>query len=229
MTHQETAIKTTRLLNLVRRVLAGLLPLTALYLVVEKETLGFPFWIVYLLGCCTIVAGDILARKWNLRDESTIKRNNISNWMFAAGVFIFLILGSIFENKFVLLLFWGLFTFMVCFLCVIFVRFITRTICEIRWGKFSGIHTIANKVAGYALMLFLPAIAIIERLPNSIFFNKGLSQTGIEIYVAWTLIAIYAAATIEELVIAASMKQFDPFRKSLFCKGNDIAVDQYSL
>jgi hypothetical protein len=57
-----------------------------------------------------------------------------------------------------------------------------------------------------------------ERLPKQIFFNKDLSHTEIEIYVAWALIALYVVATIEELILAATMKQFDPFRKSIFCK-----------
>lgn len=213
------AAKRVRLLNIVRRVLAVILPLTFWFpLTGNGESLGVPFWIVYLLGCCSIVAGDILARKWNLWDELTIKRNNISNWMFAVGVFIFVILGLIFENKLVLLLFIGMVYFGVYSLGVLFVRYITCTICEIRWGKFSGIHTIANKIAGYALMLFIPIVAIMERLPKQIFFNKDLSHTEIEIYVAWALIALYVVATIEELILAATMKQFDPFRKSIFCK-----------
>lgn len=219
MTDRETATKRVKLLNVFRRVLVVILPLTFWFPLTGKgESLGVPFWIVYLLGCSSIVAGDILARKWNLWDESTIKRNNISNWIFAVGVFMFMILGLIFENKLVLLLFIGMVCFGVYSLGILFVRYITRTVCEIRWGKFSGIHTIANKIAGYALMLFVPVVAIMERLPKHLFFNKDLSHTEIEIYVAWALIALYAVATIEELILVATMKQFDPFCKSIFCK-----------
>lgn len=220
MINRETAAKRIRILNIFRRVLAGLLPLTVLFLPEEAKSLCIPFWIVYLLGCGSIVAGDILARKWNLWDESTLKRNDISNWLFAAGVFIFLMLELLLKNRPVLL-FEGILLFGLEFFGILFIRYITHTICEIRWGKFSGIHTIANKIAGYALMLFIPVIAIVDLLPNSRTYNilgKELFLTDIEYFITIVFFALYAVACIEELILVATMKQYDPFRKSIFCK-----------
>lgn len=220
MINRETAAKRIRILNIFRRVLAGLLPLTVLFLPEEAKSLCIPFWIVYLLGCGSIVAGDILARKWNLWDESTLKRNDISNWLFAAGVFIFLMLELLLKNRPVLL-FEGILLFGLEFFGIRFIRYITHTICEIRWGKFSGIHTIANKIAGYALMLFIPVIAIVDLLPNSRTYNilgKELFLTDIEYFITIVFFALYAVACIEELILVATMKQYDPFRKSIFCK-----------
>ncbi len=107
------------------------------------------------------------------------------------------------------------------FFGILFIRYISRTICEIRWGKFSGIYTIANKIAGYALMLFIPAIAIVDQLPNARTYNilgKELFLTDIEYFITIVFFALYAVACIEELIIVATMKQYDPFRKSIFCK-----------
>ena len=220
MVDRETAAKNIRILNRFRRVLAMLLPLTVLFLPAEAKSFCVPFWIIYVLGCGSIIAGDILARKWNLWDESTLKRNNISNWMFAAGVFIFLMLELLLKNRPVLL-FEGILLFSLEFFGILFLRYITRTICEIRWGKFSGIRTTANKIAGYALMLFIPIITIIDQLPNARIYNilgDELFLTDIEILITSIFFALYAIACIEELIIVSTMKQFDPFRKSIFCK-----------
>jgi hypothetical protein len=227
MIDRETVAKGIRILNRFRRVLAILLPLTVLFLPAETESICVPFWIVYLLGCGSIVAGDILARKWNLWDESTLKRNNISNWLFAAGVFSFLMLDLLLKNRPVLL-FEGILLFSLELFGILFVRYITRTICEIRWGKFSGIRTTANKIAGYALMLFIPIIAIIDQLPNARIYNilgNKLFLTDIEYLITIVFFALYAVACIEELILVATMKQFDPFRKSIFSKKQRTVLD----
>ena len=109
----------------------------------------------------------------------------------------------------------------IAFPSILLIRYITRAICEARWGKFTGIHTVLNKIAGYSLLFYIPLKTLeiqFSRLNNSISFEDwflyGIFFIGIYCF-------IYLLASVEELIIAVTMKeQFDPFRKSIFQKKN---------
>ena len=221
-----TASQTTHWLNRFRMALVVLLPLSAL-LTPKDPSVYLSKWGVaavtlYILGCLSIFYGDFLRTKWKLVDDNTIKENNIANWLFAAGIIGHLMVCCLVKDHYLsqIVLWETLFDGgLIAFPSILLIRYITRAICEARWGRFTGIHTVLNKIAGYSLLFYIPIKTLVIRffwLNSSISFDDrvlyGIGLTG----VFWL---IYLIASVEELIIAVIMKErFDPFLKSIFCK-----------
>lgn len=78
-----------------------------------------------------------------------------------------------------------------------------------------------NKIAGYSLLFYIPlkTLAIQSfRINNSTSFENWF-QYHIDMGLIGIYWVIYLIASVEELIIAITMKeQFDPFRKSIFQK-----------
>ena len=154
-----TASQTTHWLNRFRMALVVLLPLSAL-LTPKDPSVYLSKWGVaavtlYTLGCLSILCGDFLRTKWKIVDDNDIKENNIANWLFATGIIGYLIVCSLVKDHYLsqIVLWEPLFEGgLIAFPSILLIRFITRAICETRWGKFTGIHTVLNKIAGYSLM-----------------------------------------------------------------------------
>lgn len=221
-----TASQTTHWLNRFRMALVVLLPLSAL-LTPKDPSVYLSKWGVaavtlYTLGCLSILCGDFLRTKWKIVDDNDIKENNIANWLFAAGIIGYLVVCSLVKDHYLsqIVLWETLFDGgLIAFPSILLIRYITRAICEARWGRFTGIHTVLNKIAGYSLLFYIPIKTLVIRLfwlNSSISFDDrvlyGIGLTG----VFWL---IYLIASVEELIIAVIMKErFDPFRKSIFQK-----------
>ena len=221
-----TASQTTHWLNRFRMALAVLLPLSA-SLTPKDPSVYLSKWGVaavtlYTLGCLSIFCGDFLRTKWKIVDDNAIKENNIANWLFATGIIGYLVVCSLVKDHYLsqMVLLEPLFEGgLIAFPSILLIRYITRSICETRWGRFTGIHTVLNKIAGYSLLLYIPLKTLgirLFRLNSSISFEDwflyGIGFTG----VFWL---IYLVASVEELIIAVTMKErFEPFRKSIFCK-----------
>lgn len=221
-----TASQTTHWLNRFRMALVVLLPLSAL-LTPKDPSVYLSKWGVaavtlYTLGCLSILCGDFLRTKWKIVDDNAIKENNIANWLFAVGIIGYLVVCSLVKDHYLsqVVLWEPLFEGgLIAFPSILLIRFITRAICETRWGKFTGIHTVLNKIAGYSLLFYIPIKTLVIRffwLNSSISFDDrvlyGIGLTG----VFWL---IYLIASVEELIIAVIMKdRFNPFQKSIFCK-----------
>lgn len=222
-----TASQTTHWLNRFRMALVVLLPLSAL-LTPKDPSVYLSKWGVaavtlYTLGCLSILCGDFLRTKWKIVDDNDIKENNIANWLFATGIIGYLIVCSLVKDHYLsqIVLWEPLFEGgLIAFPSILLIRFITRAICETRWGKFTGIHTVLNKIAGYSLMFYIPLKTLGIRLfwlNNSISSFDDWVLSGI--YFIGIFWLIYLVASVEELIIAVFMKdRFDPFRKSIFCK-----------
>lgn len=222
-----TASQTTHWLNRFRMALVVLLPLSAL-LTPKDPSVYLSKWgiatvALYILGCLSIFYGDFLRSKWKLVDDNAIKENNIANWLFAAGIIGYLVVCSIAKDHYLSKIVLGENWFEVeaAFATILLIRFITRAICEIRWEKFTGIHTVLNKIAGYSLLFYIPlkTLAIQSfRINNSTSFENWF-QYHIDMGLIGIYWVIYLIASVEELIIAITMKeQFDPFRKSIFQK-----------
>ena len=205
--------------------LAVLLPLAAL-LTPKDHSVYLSKWgvaavILYTLGCLSIFCGNFLRTKWKIIDDNSIKENNIANWLFAAGIIGYLVVRSLVKDHYLSNIVLGETWFEggVAFAFILLIRFITRAVCEIRWGKFTGIHTVLNKIAGYSLLFFIPlkTLAIQSlRINNSTSFENWF-QYHIDLGLIGIFWLIYIIASVEELIIAITMKgQFDPFRKSIF-------------
>lgn len=220
-----TASQTTHWLNRFRMALVVLLPLSAL-LTPKDPSVYLSKWGVaavtlYTLGCLSIFCGDFLRTKWKIVDDNAIKENNIANWLFATGIIGYLIVCSLVKDHYLsqMVLWETLFEGgLIAFPSILLIRYITRAICEARWGRFTGIHTVLNKIAEYSLLFYIPLKTLMIRLfwLNNIgdedYVLYGIGLTGI----FWL---IYLIASVEELIIAVIMKErFDPFRKSIFCK-----------
>ncbi len=222
-----TASQTTHWLNRFRMALVVLLPLSAL-LTPKDPSVYLSKWGVaavtlYTLGCLSILCGDFLRTKWKIVDDNAFKENNIANWLFATGIIGYLIVCSLVKDHYLSQMVLGEPLFeggLIAFPSVLLIRFITRAICETRWGKFTGIHTVLNKIAGYSLMFYIPLKTLGIRLfwlNNSISSFDDWVLSGI--YFIGVFWLIYLIASVEELIIAVFMKvRFDPFRKSIFCK-----------
>lgn len=223
--NESTASQTIHWLNRFRMALVVLLPLSAL-LTPKDPSVYLSKWgiatvALYILGCLSIFYGDFLRSKWKLVDDNAIKENNIANWLFAAGIIGYLVVCSIAKDHYLSNIVLGETWFEggVAFAFILLIRFITRAICETRWGRFTGIHTVLNKIAGYSLLLYIPLKTLEIRL---FWYNGSISFEDWLLYdiglngIFWL---IYLIASVEELIIAITMKeQFDPFRKSIFQK-----------
>ena len=224
--NENTVSQTVHWLNRFRMALAVLLPLSAL-LTPKDPSVYLSKWGVaavtlYTLGCLSILCGDFLRTKWKIVDDNDIKENNIANWLFATGIIGYLIVCSLVKDHYLsqIVLWEPLFEGgLIAFPSILLIRFITRAICETRWGKFTGIHTVLNKIAGYSLMFYIPLKTLGIRLfwlNGSISFEDWLLYDIGLIGIFWL---IYLIASVEELIIAITMKErFDPFRKSIFQK-----------
>lgn len=224
--NENTASQTIHWLNRFRMALVVLLPLSAL-LTPKDPSIYLSKWGVaavtlYTLGCLSILCGDFLRTKWKIVDDNAIKENNIANWLFATGIIGYLIVCSLVKDHYLsqIVLWETLFDGgLIAFPSILLIRYITRAICEARWGRFTGIHTVLNKIAGYSLLFYIPIKTLVIRffwLNSSISFDDrilyGIGLTG----VFWL---IYLVASVKELIIAVIMKErFDPFRKSIFSK-----------
>lgn len=221
-----TASRTVLWLNRFRMALVVLLPLSAL-LTPKDPSVYLSKWGVatvalYILGCLSIFYGDFLRSKWKLVDDNAIKENNIANWLFAVGIIGYLTVCSLVKDHYLsqMALLEPLFTGgPIAFASILLIRYITRAICETRWGRFTGIHTVLNKIAGYSLLLYIPLKTLEIRL---FWYNGSLSFEDLLLYdigligIFWL---IYLIASVEELIIAITMKErFNPFRKSIFQK-----------
>lgn len=222
-----TASQTTHWLNRFRMALVVLLPLSAL-LTPKDPSVYLSKWGVaavtlYTLGCLSILCGDFLRTKWKIVDDNAIKENNIANWLFAVGIIGYLVVCSLVKDHYLsqVVLWEPLFTGgPIAFASIMLILYITRAICETRWGRFTGIHTVLNKIAGYSLMFYIPLKTLGIRLfwlNNSISSFDDWVLSGI--YFIGIFWLIYLIASVEELIIAIIMKErFDPFRKSIFQK-----------
>lgn len=206
--------------------LAVLLPFAAL-LTPKDPSVYLSKWgaatvTLYTLGCLSIFCGDFLRTKWKIVDDNAFKENNIANWLFAAGIIGYLVVRSLVKDHYLSQMVLGETLFdggLIAFPSILLIRYITRAICEARWGRFTGIHTILNKIAGYSLMFYIPLKTWGIRV---FWLNGSLSFEDLLLYdigligIFWL---IYLIASVEELIIAVVMKErFDPFRKSIFCK-----------
>ena len=223
-----TASQTIHWLNRFRMALAVLLPFAAL-LTPKDHSVYLSKWgvaavILYALGCLSMFCGDFLRTKWKIIDDNTIKENNIANWLFAAGIIGYFVVRSLVKDHYLSQMVLGEALFeggLIAFPSILLIRYITRAICETRWGRFTGIHTILNKIAGYSLMFYIPLKTWGIRL---FWLNNSMSSfydwvlSGIY-FIGGIFWLIYLVASVEELIIAVVMKErFDPFRKSIFIK-----------
>ena len=222
-----TASQTTHWLNRFRMALVVLLPLSAL-LTPKDPSVYLSKWGVaavtlYTLGCLSILCGDFLRTKWKIVDDNAFKENNIANWLFATGIIGYLVVCSLVKDHYLSQMVLGETWWEggVAFAFILLIRYITRAICEARWGRFTGIHTVLNKIAGYSLLFYIPlkTLAIQAfRINNSTSFENWF-QYSMDMGLIGTYWLIYLIASVEELIIAVIMKdRFNPFRKSIFQK-----------
>lgn len=224
---ESSASRTTHWPNRFRMALAVLLPLSAL-LTPKDPSIYLSKWGVaavtlYTLGCLSIFCGDFLRTKWKIVDDNAIKENNIANWLFATGIIGNLVVCSLVKDHYLsqMVLWESLFEGgLIAFPFILLIRYITRAICEARWGRFTGIHTVLNKIAGYSLLFYIPLKTLMIRL---FWLNDSISSFDdwvlYGIYFIGIFWLIYLIASVEELIIAVIMKErFDPFRKSVFQK-----------
>ena len=224
---ESSASRTTHWLNHFRMALAVLLPLAAL-LTPKDPSVYLSKWgiaavTLYTLGCLSIFCGDFLRTKWKIVDDNAIKENNIANWLFATGIIGYLVVCSLVKDHYLsqMVLWESLFEGgLIAFPFILLIRYITRAICEARWGRFTGIHTVLNKIAGYSLLFYIPLKTLMIRL---FWLNDSISSFDdwvlYGIYFIGIFWLIYLIASVEELIIAITMKErFDPFRKSVFQK-----------
>lgn len=232
MMDDRSVAQTIHGLNIFRMALVVMLPLSAL-LTPKDPSVYLSKWgiaavILYILGCLSIFYGDFLRAKWKLFDNDYIKENNIANWLFATGIIGYLIVCSLVKDHYLsqIVLNEPLFEGgLIALASILLIRYITRAICETRWGRFTGIHTVLNKIAGYSLLFYIPLKTLEIRSfwhNNSISFDDWLIYGIGLIGIYWV---IYLIASIEELILVATMKQYDPFWKSIFCKSQRTVLD----
>ena len=133
-----------------------LLPAMLLFTKKGSEQFCIPFLVLYLLGGLSDVLDGFLARRWQVQSERGAKLDTWADFLFIMGTLIYLGSTLDIENYLTGKIFW-----FVLFVCIgigviAIIRFISMAVCEKRLGQFTGIHTIANKVAGVMLFLTVP-------------------------------------------------------------------------
>lgn len=186
-----------------------LLPSMLLFTASESETTCVPFWTLYFLGGISDVADGFLARRWQVQSKRGAKLDSRADLLFILGTIIYLLLATEKENSsaassLIFILWVG-----IGIAVIAIIRFISMAVCEERFGQFTGIHTIANKVAGVMLFLTVP-----------IGMTAYMGRLGYFILIIWTVLVwlICGYASIEEMIIVFKMKTLDVNRKSIFCK-----------
>lgn len=157
---------------------------------------GYPilFSILYLYCGISDVADGYIARRWKVESAIGAKLDSFGDLIFYVLITVtFVIHTELTKETWILWLIVFIFIFKILSIIVIKVRFH-------QWGM---MHTIANKTAGLCVYFLLPAYILIPSLP---------------IVIGALVVTIALLASFEEMLIALTVKQFDPNRKSFFCK-----------
>lgn len=193
-----------------RMSLVLLLPAMLLFTAIESKALCVPFWILYFLGGISDVADGFLARRWQVQSERGAKLDSRADLLFILGTIIYLLLAAVMGNfpasaSLMFILWIGIGVAVIAI-----IRFISMAVCEERFGQFTGIHTIANKVAGVMLFFTVP-------IGLTLYYMDRLGEC---IFIIWTVIVwvICGYASVEEMILVFKMKTLDVNRKSIFCK-----------
>lgn len=201
--------KVVSTITIFRMTLVLLLPAMLMFTSSDSEKVCIPFWGLYFLGGLSDVADGYLARKWQVASEKGAKMDAWADLSFMLGTIIYLVVATEIENysaafTVVFMVWMG-----IGIAVIALIRFISMAVCENRFGKFTGIHTIANKVAGVMLFLTVP-----------IGMTAYMGRLGYFILTIWTVLVwlICGYASIEEMIIVFKMKTLDVNRKSVFCK-----------
>lgn len=197
-------------ITIFRMALVLLLPAMLLITPSESEKVCVPFWVLYLLGGLSDVADGLLARRWQVQSERGAKMDTWADALFILGTVIYLGGALEIENysagkTFLFTLFVGIGIGVIAL-----IRFISMAVCEERFGKFTGIHTIANKMAGVMLFLTVPV-----GLLGISFGRLGYCILSFWAVVLWIVCGF---ASVEEMIIVFKMKTLDVNRKSIFHK-----------
>lgn len=192
-----------------RMLLVLLLPLMLLFTEKESEQFCIPFLVLYILGGLSDVLDGSLARRWQVQSERGAKLDTWADFLFVMGTIIYLWGASEMENYLAGKTFWFVLVMAIGIGVVAIIRFISMAVCEERFGQFTGIHTIANKVAGVMLFFTVP-----------IGMTAYMGRLGYFILTIWTVLVwlICGYASVEEMIIVCKMKTLDVNRKSIFCK-----------
>lgn len=205
-------------ITIFRMALVLLLPAMLLFTSSDSEKVCIPFWVLYFLGGLSDVADGFLARKWQVQSEKGAKMDTWADLSFMLGTIIYLVIATEIENysaafTFIFIVWMGIGIAVIALL-----RFISMAVCESRFGKFTGIHTIANKVAGVMLFLTVP-IGLL---------GISLGRLGYCILSIWAILVwiVCGFASVEEMIIVFKMKTLDVNRKSIFSKSKPEKKDE---
>lgn len=152
------------------------------------KPLSLWFFVLYALCGITDVLDGILARRWNLASPSGAALDSVADTVFTAVLLITLI--PVIPFPFWLLVWIGV---------ILFLRLTALAVSYFRFGRFSFLHTYANKGTGL-LLFFFPVF----------YFFWGVTLTGTVICIAATLSAT------EELLLQCTSKALNRDAKGIF-------------
>ena len=151
-----------------------------------------PFYIIYTLGGFSDVLDGTLARKWNVQSERGAALDTVADLFFYA-VLIVKLFPYLWINASKLIWVYGW--------SVVGMRVICYTIAALKYKRFTSLHTYGNKITG----------AVIFSLPYTLhWFDDTATCT------ACCIIA--AIATVEELILHLTSKEYNSKRKTIFSK-----------
>lgn len=161
----------------------------ALLLVLDKLAV---FLTLYLLCGLTDIADGVIARRLNAETRLGAKLDSLGDLVFFNVALLMLIplLGG--ENGLLLL-------FVIVF--VIIIRAANLIIARVKFRQWGMVHTILNKLTGFALFIALPACVLTASLPLIIIIPPSI-------------MAILSA--VEESTILLTSKIYNANRKSIF-------------
>lgn len=149
------------------------------------------FFLIFILCGLSDLLDGIIARKTNSQSELGARLDSLGDLLFFMVVLVCVVIWA-----------WeGLLTLLPYIAAITLIRFANLAIAAIRFRKFAGIHTYANKATG--LLIFIS-------------FGVFILTGTIIAFIPVCAVAVISA--LEEMLILLTAKELDLDRKSIFVK-----------
>ncbi len=148
------------------------------------------FLLLYVLLCASDFLDGYLARRWDVSSKLGARLDSAADFLFF-GILLYLLFNNLCWPLWALIWIGG----------IVLLRLASLVIFYARFSQFAFLHSYANKVTGFLLLLFP-------------LFLRFIGQD-------WTMLILCSTASIsaiEEFLISLTSNEFDPNRKSIISK-----------
>ena len=156
------------------------------------DMFSWPWILIYVICGATDILDGYLARKFHLTSNLGAKLDSLADFSMVTSVILKLVVTQPIPLAILVL---SSVTF--------FIKILSLVLGMLRFGTLAWVHTYANKVAGSCVFVVFPVYFLLKEL---------------RIYLFGVLSVIVILAAVEELLIIATAKKYNPNTKSIFQK-----------